>query len=191
KGCPTPPWELAASWGAVNSFALSIDPARPTQTLPMPLVLAPAIVDRFTREERDLLLRDGISTATIDQGGSVRVERAITMYQTNAYGLEDIAFLDVNTPLTLAFLRYSLRARMASKYPRHKLCSDDTPIPPGQAMVSPRVIRAELITWFQDCQAQGWVEGLEQFKRELVVERNATDPNRVDALIPPDLVNQL
>ena len=30
-----------------------------------------------------------------------------------------------------------------------------------------------------------WVRG------GLVVERNATDPNRVDVLLPPDFVNQL
>ena len=36
----------------------------------------------------------------------------------------------------------------------------------------------------------GLAEGLEQFKRDLIVERSSTDPNRVDAIIPPDVVNQ-
>ena len=36
----------------------------------------------------------------------------------------------------------------------------------------------------------GLVEDTEEFKNELIVERNADDVNRVDVLLPPDLVNQ-
>ena len=32
---------------------------------------------------------------------------------------------------------------------------------------------------------------MELFKENLIVERNATDPNRLDVLFPPDLINQL
>ena len=35
----------------------------------------------------------------------------------------------------------------------------------------------------------GLVENAEQFKRDLICERNATDPNRLDWLLSPDLVN--
>ena len=34
------------------------------------------------------------------------------------------------------------------------------------------------------------VENLEQFKKDLLVERDATDVNRVNVLPPPDLINQ-
>lgn len=189
KGSPTPPWEWAAAYGAQVGFAGAVDPARPFQTLPLHGVIAPAIVDRFVQSERDTLLRDGISTFTV-QGGVVTIERAITTYQTSPIGLADIAFLDVNTPLTLASLRYSLRARVSSKFPRHKLVSDETVIPAGQPMINPRGLRSEVIAWFMDAQSVGLVEGLEQFKTDLVLERDATDPSRINALIPPDLVNQ-
>lgn len=36
----------------------------------------------------------------------------------------------------------------------------------------------------------GLVEDTEEFKNELIVERNADDVNRVDVLLPPDLLNQ-
>jgi phage tail sheath gpL-like len=36
----------------------------------------------------------------------------------------------------------------------------------------------------------GLVENIEQFKTDLIVERNVQDPNRLDFLLPPDLVNQ-
>ena len=40
-------------------------------------------------------------------------------------------------------------------------------------------------------QQEALVEGFDQFKNDLIVERNSDNPNRVDILLPPDLVNQL
>ena len=34
------------------------------------------------------------------------------------------------------------------------------------------------------------INGLDQFKADLVVERNAQNPNRLDFLLPVNLVNQ-
>ncbi len=190
KASPTHPAAWAAAYAGQIAFHGSIDPARPFQTLPMTTVQPPALIDRFTATERDLLLRDGISTWTVDAGGTVLIERAITTYQTNAQGLEDIAWLDVNTPLTLFYLRLAVRSRIGLKFPRHKLASDGTNVGAGQAIVTPRVIRAELIALFRDLESAGLVENLDQFKSNLIVERSKIDPNRVDALIPPDIVNQ-
>jgi phage tail sheath gpL-like len=190
KGCPTPPWIVAAAYAGVVSYHGAIDPARPFQGLVLQGVLAPAVGDRFTREERDLLLRDGISTFTIDAGGNVAVERPITTHQTNAFGLPDVAYLDVNTLLTLSYLRWSTRARIGTKYGRHKLAADGTLYGAGQAVVTPKVIRAELISLFREWEEIGLVEDIEAFKRDLIVERDAGDVNRLNALLPPNLVNQ-
>lgn len=191
KGCPTWSPVVAASYAGVCSYYGAIDPARPFQTLPLPGVAAPMVSDRFDRTERDLLLRDGVSTFTVDAGGQVLIERPITTYQTNAYGLPDTAYLDVNTLLTLSYLRFSMRARIASKYGRHKLANDGTLFGPGQAIVTPKVIKAELISLFRDWEALGLVEDVTQFIADLIVERDANDPRRLNALIPPNLVNQL
>lgn len=118
------------------------------------------------------------------------IERAITTYRLNAFDLPDISYLDVNTLLTLAYLRFTVRARISQKFPRHKLASDDTAFGEGQAIVTPRIIRAELVALFALWEERGLVEGREQFKADLIVERDADDPNRVNALIPPDVVNQ-
>lgn len=191
KNSPTTPWEWAASYAGVVAFYGAIDPARPFQTLSLPGVLAPAEADRFTRTERELLLVDGISTFVVDMGGNVLLERPISTYQTNAYGFDDTAYLDVNTLLTLAALRYSQRARIAQKYPRHKLANDGTKAGAGQAIVTPSVIRAELVALAREWEDAGWVENIDGFIAGLIVERSATDPNRINALVTPDLVNQL
>lgn len=185
---PTPPWEWAAVVGAVDAF--EPDPARPRQTLSLPGMKPPAEADRSTRAERDILLHDGIATFIVDSGGSVLIERLVTEFQTNAFGVEDISYLDVETMRTLAFLRFSVRARIALKYPRCKLANDGTRFGPGQAIVTPRGIRAELLALFRQWEEAGLAEGFDQFNKELIVERNATDPNRVDAVIPPDVINQ-
>jgi phage tail sheath gpL-like len=90
---------------------------------------------------------------------------------------------------TLFYLRFTVRARIALKFPRHKLANDGTNFSPGQAIVTPNIIRAELITLFQDWELAGLVEDINQFKADLIVERDS-DPNRVNALIPPNCVNQ-
>lgn len=188
---PTPPWLWASVYGAVAAYNLSIDPARPLQTLELPGILAPAEPDRFTRAERNLLLYDGISTFMVAVDGTVSIERAITTYQVNSYNLPDPSYLDVETLATLSVLRSTLRARISQKFPRHKLADDGTRFGAGQAIVTPSIIRAELIALARAWEERGWVENLDAFKGQLVVERNADDPTRVDVVLPPDLVNQL
>ncbi|KJS28557.1 MAG: tail protein [Desulfatitalea sp. BRH_c12] len=188
---PMPAYLWAAAYGAQAAASFSIDPARPLQTLVMPGILPPSESVRWTLEERNLLLFDGIATHFVDDGGQVRIEHEITMYQTNAFGVEDPSFLDATTPATLMYLRYAWRARMAQKFPRHKLADDGTKFGPGQAIVTPSTLRAETIALAREWEQAGLVENLEQFKQDLIVERNANDRNRVDFLVPPDLVNQL
>lgn len=186
---PTPPWVGAAVAGAIDAY--EPDPARPRQTLELPSVLAPAEADRYTRGERNLHLYDGISTFIVDAGGRVLIERLITTYKTNSFGVADISYLDIETMRTLAYLRYSVRSRIALKFPRHKLANDGTRYGAGQAIVTPQIIRAELLALFRQWEEAGLAEGFDQFKTDLIVERNTSDPNRVDAIIPPDVINQL
>jgi phage tail sheath gpL-like len=192
-GCgiaPTAPHVLASVYAAVAAASLSIDPARPLQTLPLPGVLAPALAARWTMEERNLLLFDGISTAMIGPDGTVMIERAITTYQVNAFGVADPSYLDVNTPATLSYIRYATRARITQKFPRHKLADDGTRFSPGQAIVTPKTIKAELMALFRELELAGLVEDFSQYKADLIVERNANDRNRLDVLSSPNLINQ-
>ncbi|HHH0130275.1 TPA: phage tail sheath C-terminal domain-containing protein, partial [Yersinia enterocolitica] len=61
----------------------------------------------------------------------------------------------------------------------------------GQAIVTPKVIRGELLSVYRQLERAGIVENFELFKQYLIVERNADNPNRLDVLFPPDYVNQL
>lgn len=187
---PTPPEEIAAAFTGQAAFALGNDPARPLQTLPLRQVKAPPVESRFTIAERNILLYDGIATTRAASDGTVLIERAITTYQKNAQDIADASYLDVTTLATVAYLRKSWRAVMLLKFPRHKLADDGTRFGAGQAIVTPGIIRGETVALARQWEEAGLVENLDQFKTELIVQRNGADPNRVDLVIPPDLVNQ-
>ncbi|MFT4118689.1 phage tail sheath subtilisin-like domain-containing protein [Bradyrhizobium sp.] len=183
------PWEVAASYAASAAYYLNIDPARQLRTIPLPGILAPQASDRLTLEERNLLLYDGISTFTVDADGTVRIERAITTYKTTPTGADDESYLDVMTVHTVDYLRYDWRNYILTKYPRHKLANDGTRYGQGQAIITPSVGKAEAIARFRKWEDMGLVENADQFKRDLIVERDATDPNRMNWLLSPDIIN--
>ncbi len=185
----TPPNELGAAVAARMTFHGMIDPARPFQTLPLTGCRQPKV--QFKEfDERNLLLFAGIGTTKNAPGGIVQIDRPITTYRKNAANADDVSYLDSTTMMTLAYLRYSFRQTILLRYPRHKLADTGTPIPAGQAIVTPGIIGATALDWFDDMVSLGLVENRKLFEDNMRVERNA-DRNRVDVLLPPDLINQL
>lgn len=187
---PDPFWYVGAAATGREAVYIAIDPARPTQTGPLIGVGYPAIEDRFSMQERNTLLHNGIATLYVS-GGYTRIERAVTTYQKNTFGDTDNSYLDSETLFTLAEITTRLKTVITSKYPRHKLANDGTRFGAGQAIVTPSVIRAELIAQYAQMETLGLVENADLFAKYLIVERNQDDPNRLDVLLPPDLVNQL
>ncbi len=190
KECPDPVWRQAAGYAARTAVFISADPARPTQTGELNGIIPAPSGDRFMLTERQSLLTHGIATA-YSSGGAQRIERGITTYRQNALGQPDNSFLDSETLHQSAYVINFLKARITSKYGRHKLADDGTRFGAGQAIVTPNVIRAELIAGYQALELLGIVENAEAFAKYLVVERSSTDPTRINVLYPPDLVNQL
>ena len=182
--------EVLGAWVAKAYKSLSIDPARPLQTLELAGIVSAPAGARFTLTEKQTLLTSGIATEYV-QGGYVRIERSITTYQHNAFGVDDNSYLDVQTLFTLQYILRDLKSIITSKYARHKLADDGTHFGAGQAVVTPKIIRGELIAQYQKLEEKALVENLDAFKESLIVERDADDPNRLNVSIGPDLVNQL
>lgn len=189
---PSAPEEWAAALGAVAADKLNNDPARPLQFLELKGVMPPPKSSRFSRAERDILLYDGIATVTYDSVGNPLIERCITTYQKNVLGIPDPSYLDVETLATLAEIRYQFKARMIQRFiiPRFKLADDGFPVTPGSYVVTPKTIRQEIIALFTLLRDVGLIENLDDFIDNLVVERDTSDVNRVNTLLPPDLINQ-
>jgi phage tail sheath gpL-like len=183
----SPTWvpERAAALAGVCDYYGKIDPARPFQTLPVPGVMGPAENARFSRNERNLLLWDGISTCKHTAGGGTVIERIITSYRETTDGAPDPSLLDLNTVWTVDYIRFAVRSRIALSFPRHKLANDGVGSP-GQAIATPRVIRAELQALFADLLNAGIIETMPTMQ----IVRSTDDVNRVNAIISPNVVNQ-
>ena len=188
---PTGPEEWAAAWGAVAAWNLNIDPARPLHTLRLKGMLPPPLENRFTRAERDILLYDGIATWIVS-GGKPLIERSATTYQTNALGLLDPTYLDIQTLATLSEIRFQYKQRMTNRFisPRYKLADDSFPAQPGSKVVRAKDIRSESIALFTFLRDKGWIENLDHFVDNLRVERDLVDRTRVNVLLPCDLIDQ-
>jgi phage tail sheath gpL-like len=188
---PSPAWEFCAALTAEAAVGLRDDPARPLQTLPLVGLLFAPLGSRFTIADLQALLFSGIAVCNAGLDGVVRIVRCATTYQKNQYGQADPSWLDVQTPATLQEVVRTLRTAITTKFPRHKLANDGTRFGPGQAIVTPGIIRDELIAQYRIMEFQGLVENMDAFKKALIVERDTVDVNRVNVLLPPDLVNQL
>jgi len=180
----------AAAVGQIKP-SIDTDPARPLQTLVLNGILGTAPVDRFTQAQRNTLLFDGLATLVTDRTGAMALERVTTTYQTDAAGNPDDAFLDLNTLATLTYIARSQQAAITGAFPRHKLVADSSAVGAGQAVADTDDVKAVLVDDYLRMLRLGIVENLDGYLSQLTLEIDAGDPNRVNVLDPPDLVNQL
>jgi phage tail sheath gpL-like len=188
---PSPMFECVAAYTAKAQRALINDPARPLQTLALNKVKGCPLQDRFDFPEINSLASNGLAIQEVGSDDQPMILREQTTYQLNLYGMGDDAYELVTTLATLAKLLRNQKHAITTKFPRHKLADDGTKFGPGQAIVTPGIIKAELVNEYQMDMWNGLVENLKAFKQNLIVERDPNDPNRVNVLYPPDLINQL
>lgn len=192
---PHSPSEWAAAYCGQASYSLAIDPARPLQTLVLKGILPPAKSDRWPQlPDRNLLLGDGVATYMVTAGEEVAIEREVSLYKKNSFGDPDPSYMDITTPATLGYLRYSLKVMVTNRYPRHKLANDDVldTLDPGQPVVTPKLMRQAIIDLATtDWVPKGLMEDLAGFKETLSVFRDGSDVNRLNTIFNPNLVNQL
>jgi phage tail sheath gpL-like len=189
---PSPAYEWTAAYTAKAQRGLVNDPARPLQTLGLNGILLAPSHQRFRLEEVNTLAHHGLATHLPSANNqNPMISRESTTYQLNLYGFEDDAYELVTTLATLARCIRNQRQAITSKYPRHKLANDGTRFGPGQAIVTPGVIKGELIAQYRMDEFNGLVEDTRNFKKHLLVERDPNNHNRVNVVYPPDLVNQL
>ncbi|TWB19514.1 phage tail sheath gpL-like [Rhizobium sp. ERR 1071] len=188
---PSPVWDWTAAYTSAAIRGLANDPARPLQTLEMTGVLPAPSEQRFTVAQMNNLVSVGIAIQKVNPNGYPAIIREAMRYQQNSYGQADNAYALATTLYTLAEIFRRLKGAITSKYPRHKLANDGTVFASGQAIITPKIIKAELVSEYSDMEYDGLVENLDAFASNLVVERNSTNPDRVDVLYPPDIINGL
>lgn len=188
---PSPNWLWAANEAGACANSLRADPGLPLHTLALD-VLAPPVQSQDILTDQNTMLFDGISTFTVDDDGTVRIQSMITTYQKNPFGQPDNSYLKVETLFTLAFALRFLRTRVTSKFGRVKLAADGTRFGAGANVVTPSIIRADQIAAYQELETDfALVQGSDFFAEHVIVEQDAQNPNRVNELWPGILINQL
>lgn len=188
---PTPSWAWACAMAGQCAASLRADPGMPLQTLALNGVLSPPLASRFVMSDRQTLLTTGISTHTTGDDGTVRLERVITTYQKNAFGAADNSYLDVETMFVLAYVLRFMMGAITSKFARVKLADDGTRFAAGSAIVTPAIIKAELIAQYRELESRGLVQKGADFAKGVIVQKNTASPGRVDVLWPGTLIEQL
>jgi phage tail sheath gpL-like len=134
----------------------------------------------------------GITTPTVSDDGTVRIERAVSTYTKNAGGAVDPAYRDVTTAANLDFQLTAMESLVVTKYPRYKVLSDTARPAPGLPVVRPRDVKADLVALYAGWEREAKVEDTATFAKLLVVERDSDaraggDPTRINVNYPPAL----
>jgi phage tail sheath gpL-like len=191
QNTPSPCWEVAAAYCGRGSAALLDDPARPLQTLELMGIIPAKRSDRYTNTLLNNLTGNGLAIQRVNSAGLMMILREQTTYQKNSYGQSDNAFAKLTTLATLKTILYRQRAAITSKFPRHKLAPDGTRFGPGQAIVTPKSIKAELIAEARIDEFDGLIADVPWMIQNLIVEIDDHNADRVNVLYPPRLVSQL
>ena len=189
---PTPEWEWAAAAGAKASAHLGDAPevSRPLQTLVLDGVQPPR--DRgvwWDIVDRQALYSDGIAACKVRGDGLVAIDRFVTTYQVTAAGVADGTFRDVETMFQLMFTVRYFKTAVSNKHSRQAL-ADDNPFNLPE-IATPKSVRNTLVHAYNDLVALGVLEKGDLFAQYVTVERDPNDANRLNALLPVDIVNQL
>lgn len=188
---PTPNWKWAAAVAGQTAVSARADAGVPLQTLSLFDVLAPPLQSRDSLTNRNTLLFDGISTFTVDAAGQVRIENLITTYQKNAFSQPDNSYLQVETMFLLMLVLRSLATMVTTKYARVKLAADGTRFAPGANVVTPGMIKEDLIAKYRELEAAGFVQNSAAFAAGIIVQISTSNPSRIDVLWPGTLISGL
>jgi len=187
----SPPWSWAAAYAAVATrLQFASEVSRPMQTLPLLGIIGPKLLaDRFTQTQRAALYVDGIASYKVLPANQVVIDRAITTYQFDNLGAVDLSWLDVESRFQAMFVVRYMRQKITQQHGRNALREDNPLRLPNVS--TPDNIRDTIVHGYRELSNANLVENFEAFANGLVVERNTSDPSRVDVFLPVDLVNGL
>jgi phage tail sheath gpL-like len=180
--------ELAAGVAAGAALSIMDAPEKPLHRITLAGFKVLDEGDRWTAIERNQLAISGISTIRDDNG--VQTEATVTMYLKNSAGASDPAYQQQNTLFQLMSLRYSFVNWILTRYPRASISDNVDLIGAGKQIINEDVGKSEAVAWFIVQQRANLVENLELFKAQVSCKRADGNVNRLNWLLPPDLVNQ-
>ena len=185
---PSPPMVWAAQVGAQVAASIRTNPAIPITGVAL-TVMPPTDAGRFTLDQRNSLLHDGMSTFTVDDSGTVNIERLVTTYQENAEGVPDDSYLDIETLMTAMICLQDMRIYLASQFGGCILVADGTKIPAGAKATTAQLIGKACSARYNWQCSQFWAQNAATFAANIQAQNQGGGV--VALLMPYDFANQL
>jgi phage tail sheath gpL-like len=143
---PTPAWLEAADFCGAHAIRIRVNPAQGVSEQALGL-LPPPIASQDNPGNRNVLLFDGVTTFYVDPSGTSRIDRSVTMYQTNASGQPDNSYRNTNLLFQAMYVARYLNTQISSQFiaTGKILVSNGTPIPMGAPATTPNLILQAVI----------------------------------------------
>jgi phage tail sheath gpL-like len=189
---PTPPWIMTAAMGARAAQSTFNDPSKQCRGLVLPGVVAPHASDRYTWEEQQLLLGNGLCTFDVLTDGTVVLQRLVSENLTDNTGTLTTAWQDINAAKVATRIRYDWKAYVNLTYPSNKLADDGS----LAAEYDPTVATPNRMqgSWAARCNVYGkagWIEDVQNQVRSSNFSIDANNKNRMNATQPYTRVGNL
>ena len=181
--------QAAAAKAGATAASIEADVGEPLHRMTLQGLTVVDEGDRRTVSERNTLAQNGVASFSYDVG--VQTYSTVTMYLKNSTGAADTSYQFENYVFILLAARYRFIAQILSKYPRARLADNADRIKAGLQVMTPNIGKAEALSWFDEGVKDGLFEDKkDEFKKYLVVQRSSSNKNRMDWLLPPDLIDQ-
>jgi phage tail sheath gpL-like len=188
-GYPQNPDYVATLVGAEIIKSVESDAGKPLHRIDIDNLDKPVSSNRRNLEELNALTLNGVFTLTPYES-NVQTFGTVTMFLKDTSGTLSDAYRYVNTLYILMFLRYDFVSRIKSKYPRARLADSAEKIKSGISVITPTNGRVEAISIARGWETLGLVENIAQFENDIICRRSPTNKNRLEWILPPDLINQ-
>ena len=185
---PEPAWLWAANLTAYCAVSSKAHPSIPMQDIVIDM-LPPPVQNRFTDDELNTLLGDGMCAFKV-AGGQVVINRMVTTYQTDAADLPDDSYQDVESRYQLAFAMRDLRTYLSGLYSRKIWVDDNTRLSGtvNNAVAMPSMVKASTISRYRFLEGYGVVQDGDAFAAAVQVQKVGS---AAKIYWPGDLANQL
>jgi phage tail sheath gpL-like len=193
-GLMSPVWVVSAVYCATGSYYAGITPNGALQNIALSCIQPAAMPSRWTWNERNRLITAGFASYEYDSdgmGNGLVLKTATTNRTLTINGAPTDAEQNTETQKLNSYFRWSIRQMLLSKYPRHRLAADGARISTQQDIVTPKLIKAQIIELAGNWADLGYIENYQQFVADIIVERSTVDCDTVNISISPDHVNQL
>ena len=171
---PEPSWIWAARIAGDYAVSARANPAVPFQDIVTNL-LPPPIQNRFTGDELETLLGDGLGAYEVI-GGQVVINRLPTTYQLDPQGDPDNSYQDTESRFQLMYAARDLKTYLSGLYSRKIWVDDNTKLSGSinNAVAMPSMLKASCISRYRYLEDLGIVQDADAFAAGLVVEKRGS-----------------